>query len=328
MRQATLIRLLTELDLWPAKKSGDHHYVVRCLFPSKHSGFDHKPSATVSHDRGQSWFTCWSCGTKRPLLTVVMEDGTPGWTLIARKYGAIEEQETRYDVMSKPIRAGPPPLRNCGTGLAALRKFGMPQSMRDFLISKNVDPEFAWKRFYVAFVPQGHCDEFMGVDGEGRQRRAATDAVFTPTLIAPTGADKVICIGGQARPLTADKQYFTLYPYAARHYCYGEHLRHEIAGRPVCLVEGQFDTIHLWQEGVCALGMFGLHVSPPRARKVAALGATKHFVFFDPDKHGERAVDAAVTALTEHGVTAAAIRHDRDPKWCDAATLQRLLFSA
>ena len=211
MRHETLVRLLRDLDLWPAKKSGEHHYVVRCLFPSKHAGYDRKPSATVSHDLGVSWFTCWSCGTKRPLLRVVEEDGSPGWSLIALKYRPLEARDVRYAEIATPIRTGPPKPRNCSKGLAQLRKLGLPTAARELLTAKNVDPDFAWRRFLVAFVPEGHCDEFMGVDENGEQRCARTDALFTPTLVR-TPDDRIACIGGQARPLTADKQYFTLYP--------------------------------------------------------------------------------------------------------------------
>lgn len=330
MREEQLSAFLAELGLWPLKKSGTSNFSLECLYPHKHDkGTDNHPSATISFDQGESWFRCYGCGTRRPIVKAIMENGlrqnrSTSWVRVAAKYQEIEGKDTMITAVRK--MTGPSQVaRDCTPGLKAmLGQYPYSEKMLSFLESKNISVASA-KRFCLAFAPAGHTDTFLSLDPSGNPVPLKTDCIFIPTLVR-TSAGKVVCIGGQGRALDRGhgSKYFTMYSHNVGHYLYAQHLAGRTSGKACFLVEGAFDAIHLWQEGFRAFGIFGLHLSQERCLKLKKMAVTEAVVFLDPDPSGIAASGKVLTTLQTSGIVARAIQYHKHPKDCTAQELDTI----
>lgn len=332
MREELLTGFLTELGLWPLKKSGSFNFSLGCLYQeSRHkNGYDRRPSATVSFNQGTSWFRCYACGTRRPFVQAVLDlamtsPSTVGWARLSSKYAELEGTDTSSGGLAVP---GKPPervaARDCMPGLGALFKNEYPKHMVDFLNSKGVSEKTA-RSFAVSFVPAGHVDEFLQRGEDGKPMPVKSDTIFIPTLIR--GKDgQLLCVGGQGRPLDSrGLKYYTMYPHAIGQYLYGQHLAYKLNGASFFLVEGAFDVMHVWQEQSRALGLFGLHANQQRCLRLKNINPTEIKVFLDPDYSGQGAVSKVIKTLEEHGLNASPVTSDKQPKECSAEELDTLL---
>lgn len=331
MNEEALKGFLSEMGLWPLKRSGLNHFKIDCFYQeSRHEGgYDRHPSATISFDQGVSWFTCFTCETRQPFWKTVERASTGigygrNWTSLARRMSAREEFEKDRDPAPRP--GGPrhaAKMIDCSGGLERIIRHGglnYPSEVVELLESKGVSPKTA-RKFLVAFVRKGHVDEFLQKDENDEPIPLAADCLFIPTLRLTRGG-KLKCYGGQGRPLEQiGKKYFTMYPYPSRGFVYGEHLFPEMAGRPIFVVEGQFDVMHIHQEDHCAGGLFGLHANPPRVIMIANARPSEAIVFTDPDPAGERVRMRIVREFQMRGVAARSVTSETDPKHCLSAEL-------
>lgn len=332
MREHDLVNCLSELGLWPLKKSGNFNYSLPCLYQhTKHAkGYDTHPSATVSFNQGISWFRCYACSTRRPLIDAIVDlamtsTSTVGWMRISSKYDEVESRE-QGAVVARPggKLAEVSTDRNCSDGLARLLKHGYPTHVKAFLNSKGVYEATA-RKFGVAFVPAGHVDEFMHKGPSGEPEPVKVDTLLIPTLIR-TKENKVICVGAQGRPLAGNgAKYYTIYPHQIGQFLYGQHLAKHLTGKRIFLVEGCFDVMHLWQEKSFALGLFGLHANQQRCLRLRNIRPTHIHVFLDPDTAGQGAVKKVIQCLTDAGLEASPIVSSKQPKECTAEELVTFL---
>jgi 5S rRNA maturation endonuclease (ribonuclease M5) len=332
MREQTLIRFLQRLGFTDLKRSGLTHFKVPCLYQeTKHErGFDTRPSATVSIDTTPSWFRCFACETKRPFWKAVLDNAlhNPGqnWARMAIEMRDIEDVEGKT-TLRRPTTA---PLidtpTNMSSSIQRLIEGGAldyPAPVLELLLEKGVPKETARKLLWC-FVPEGYADEHMKKEDD-EIVPAQHDCLLFPTLVK-TDTD-IICVGGQARPLRLTRRmskYTTLLPYNAGYYLYAEHLLHRWRGKPLCVVEGPLDTAHLISLGFPAVGLFGLHATQARVRKIADRHGGPVFVFLDPDKAGTGSVDKVTAALKQGIRSVQVLKANKDPKFCSVTEVATL----
>jgi len=331
MQEAQLTQFLMEIGLWPLKRSGTNNFSTACLFPEKHKdGTDRRPSATISFDQGESWFRCYGCGTRKPIISAVREAAIRDlskreWLEAIEKFRSVEDSDvliTAVRKMQVPVDA----LIDCTTGLKTLLTDCpvYPKAVLDFLESKNVSADTA-KKFYVAFVPEGHVDRFLARGSDGKPKPVLSDSIFIPTLVKNSNG-KTICVGGQARPLDrgTGSKYFTMYPHSIGKYLYAQHLADKVKDKAAFLVEGAFDVMHLWQEGFRAYGLFGLNASHHRCIKLKKMSVSEAVVFLDPDQSGISATEKVVASLQNENINATSISYPKQPKDCTTEELNSL----
>lgn len=325
MRESELVQLLMEFGLWPLKRSGSNNFSVSCFFQAtRHkAGRDAHPSATISFDQGESWFRCYACNTRLPIIKLLQQLDTRESIRVAAKFQEFELNPVSG--LSKPGRVlETQKIRDCTPGLRKLLKNEYPEIMKSFLVSKGVTPETA-KKFGVAFVPEGHEDEFLPLGPDGKPTAVKAATIFIPTLIR-TKTGRTLCVGGQGRPLEGGGlKYYTMYPHPIGQYLYGQHLAHQLVGASFFLVEGAFDVMHIWQENGHALGLFGLHVNRQRCERLKAIKPTHLRIFLDPDEAGKGALIKAIKTLKDCELTASPVVCDKQPKSCSADELVALM---
>ncbi len=332
MRETTLIRFLRRLDLWPLKQSGTHFKTSCLLQETRHvNGIDSHPSATISADTFPSWFQCFSCGAKMPLyravqLACVHKLGR-GWAQVANEMMQAEEQEQPIGIVRRPKVLVDVPVDMTPTLRKLIESGGMeyPDHVVEFFAEKNVTVETA-RRLLWCFIPAGYVADPMTRDPSGEIIPAIFDSVLFPTLIRnPTNPKKAMCVGAQARPVPKRRiKYITLFPYNAGFYLYGEHLLPTTPGQPLFVVEGPIDMAHLLQLGFPAIALFGLHVTAPRAAKIARNHTGPIFLFLDPDQREQKSVESAMTGLKKKNPDVRLVQWKTDPKYCSENDLREI----
>lgn len=310
MNHDDLVGVLKDMKLWPLQPTGDAHYLTHCFYAeSRHDkGYDRRASSTISHSRGTSWFTCFACGTTKPFHDVISDLAlkNPGTGLyqLSLKIEKLDKQAP------KEVKLLEAPDRNYGKELMELMKNDFSPNALALLTEKGVDLEFARKKFKICFMPKGY-------QSDNTKDPCKYDAIFFPLLVR-TGAGKLKCIGGQARPLGGYTKYFYPFPCRGRGHLYGEHLGKEIANQDVFLEEGMFDVIHTWQEDFCALGAMGTGFSGADASLLKRLNPARAFIFMDNDSAGKKGAERIEKALAHVNIENHNCEHDVDPKYCGA----------
>lgn len=331
MQEAQLTQFLMEIGLWPLKRSGTNNFSTACFFPEKHKdGIDRRPSATISFDQGESWFRCFGCGTRKPIISAIREAAVRDlakreWLESVERFRTVEDSDVLITAARK-MQVPETAAIDCTVGLKALLTASRtyPKDVVEFLSSKNVSVSTAQK-FFVAFVPEGHVDKFLARGSDGKPKPVLSDSIFIPTLVKNSNG-KTICVGGQARPLDrgTGSKYFTMYPHSIGKYLYAQHLADKTKDKAAFLVEGAFDAMHLWQEGFRAYGLFGLNASRHRCIKLKKMGISEAVVFLDPDQSGISATEKVVTSLRDENINATSISYPKQPKECTTEELNVL----
>lgn len=328
-----LVEFLTELGMWPLKPSGNDHFKIKCLYRrSRHdSGQDTHPSATISFDYGESWFRCHACGTARPfhvaLEQTAGEFGNYHWSNIARHMRERETFEAQQDGVKPLTERKIPPIQNYAAGLQKIIAAGgkdYPPEALEHLESKGLTVSTA-RKSGILYVPPGYTDEFISKDEHGNPIPVADDTIVIPTFYNDPTSGQLWCVGAQGRPLHATtRKYYTFYSYSSHHHLYGQHLLHRVAGKPLFVEEGQYDVAHTWQEGFCAVGLFGLFITRRRIHLIKQAQPSKVIVFLDPDKEGQKAVDRVVEEFSYEEIEAEPVLGKYDPKHCSASDFRDL----
>jgi len=199
--------------------------------------------------------------------------------------------------------------------LADLLRVPMLPLGRDVLAAKGVDPDFAIEQFYCTTVPAGYTDDGMGTDRYDNPKTTKAPCLVFPILVSPD-VGIVRCVGAQVRPLAGNGlKYWTIWPFVSGRHLFGEHLLPYGAGKPLSLVEGPFDAMHLVQLGARAAGINGLAFSAEKAKLIRASEPSLVGILLDPDVEGQNAAKNVNKVLTKHGVPSMLYHLDQDPKY-------------
>lgn len=313
----SLMDVAKDLGLTGMQESGEEHIKLKCVYSEyRHkNGYDRRPSATISHSTGVSWFICFTCGTRKPLHEVItdMVAWRPGTGLpaIAAKAKVLDSLGQKKRIIA------PYSDNNYGSQLIDLLKNEFSSEAIELLKEKGVDPDYAKKHFKVCFMPKGYV-------AEGMKEPARFDTIFFPVMIRTTDR-RLQCIGGQARPLGGYTKYFSPFKGRMRGHMYGEHRTKELAGEPVFVEEGMLDVIHTCQVGHNALGSMGTSFCGADAALLRRLMPSRILIFMDPDNAGETGRDRIADSLSSEAMPYTLCDHDKDPKHCGSGVFESFL---
>lgn len=111
-----------------------------------------------------------------------------------------------------------------------------------------------------------------------------------------------------------------------RHILYGFHRLPRIPGRTLCIVEGPWDVMRLYQIGVPAVALLGLYLSPSQRRLLTS--AARLIIMLDGDPNGRRASKQLLQNLADIAdVQIVKLPHRCDPDDLSDLHLRRLLGS-
>lgn len=320
MDEGTVRAILESIEwLGSVGTSGDSHVSCRCLMMHKHpKGYDSHPSTTVSFGDIDSWVECFSCGYKNKLektLYQLVEDNrisadiAVGFTR-AKKNNLVLEPRIRTTV-----------IQDCTIPMKELRKNEYGKNMLEFLRSRSVPVEVA-KLMGLAYVPEGHSDEWMGEDREGNPKVTPREGIAIPVMAKVDG--KFICVGAQMRMFDVKFRYYALYKFSAQLRLFGEQLLPKVAGKDVFLVEGPFDVLAILAKGFMAFGLYGTKVSKEKALLIKEAGVRMVHVLLDPDDAGEKGTIRADKVLKEFGIPYILHESSKDPKKHTSRELREL----
>ena len=97
-----------------------------------------------------------------------------------------------------------------------------------------------------------------------------------------------------------------------------------MAGRPIALVEGSFDTMHLFQERLPSLALNGLSMRKNRVDLLTSARPSTIMILLDPDKAGTDAVERILPTISEAGLPVIVITGSSDPKFLSSTQLTKL----
>lgn len=334
MREDYIRGLLRRLPHIKSVRHAGDRLITNCIVAPLHhrNGQDRRPSMSISYNDGLSFCHCFGCGFKGTLeaalahLAVNLVEGP-----IQQAASELAVESKRLESLSFPdlkevkLRRDRDRAVDHSKLWRDLMSTPWPTEAEDLFRSKNVDPEFARTTYGCAFIPKGYESYAFGEDAEtGEPKAIHQDSVAFPTLIRQEG--RTICIGAQARPVVYDnrgaKYWSLLRGFKSHRHLFGQHLCYRWFGRPIALVEGPFDTMHLAQLGVPVVGLHGLFMSP---EKVARLRATKPpllVVLLDPDVAGVTAATEVKSFLTAQQFPATIAQLQADPKYYSLEDLQ------
>jgi len=324
MQEAELRAILAHIPgAGTLRPGGTNHVKFSCILaPWTHGrGTDRKPSMTATIGPGVSLLKCHACRHLASLADTLLRLNTYSggqYAALALRVKSREHELALQDIdftqindPSNLIRTDPD--LDYTPFLAQLIGSGLTPWARDTLASKGVDPDFAAEQYYCASVPAGYHDDGMGLDRRGYLKTTRTECLLFPVLTAQAGT--VRCLGAQVRPVNPEPlKYWTIWPFVAGRHLFGEHFLPYLNHRPLSLVEGPFDAMHLMQIGAWSVGLNGLAFSTAKANLIRAAEPSLVGVLLDPDEAGVTAARNVNKLLTEHGVPSMLCNLDQDPK--------------
>ena len=321
MEQPQLEHVLTSLPETKFYPSGSNHFSLPCLVGHKHEkGYDSSPSMTVSFGFGKSWAWCFACGHKRPLTETLIEaskhNGVYGpLVLLATKY----ESETRLEANFEPVKVV---LNDYTIPYMDMLERPLPSWALEFLETKGVNKKTA-EKFGVTWVEKGYSDDWTGEDMFGRPRTARDRAVVVPVL-EKVGTE-IVCRGTQARYFGEGTRYLPLHKFPSSKIFFGEQYLENMKGKYTFLVEGPYDAMHLIQEGVLALGLFGTSLSKDKIITLKKLQLSRLYLALDPDIAGRKAAGKIKAKLNESLIPNQLLDLTQDPKYYSKQQLKDLI---
>lgn len=326
--RSILTRITTAGEIRPA---GDHHIKFSCLLArwNHRSGRDQRPSMTATVGPGVSILKCHTCRYIGTLADTMLRINTlTGGSIAAISLQtkareadlALESLDfSAIGVTAGRYRQNTPDIDYTGY-LMELRKPGLSDRACALLLEKGVDPDFAASQFFCATVPSDYTDPGMGLNSYRKRKRTRSECLVFPVLSVVGG--ETICVGAQVRPLDPSPlKYWTIWPFASGRHLFGEHFLPFLRHRPLSLVEGPFDAMHLTQLGAWAAGIHGIYLDAEKAQLIRAAEPSHVGILLDPDEAGQSAVEAVNEMLTKHGVPSMIYGLRQDPKYLTANDL-------
>jgi 5S rRNA maturation endonuclease (ribonuclease M5) len=326
MQEAELRAALIQIGAGDPRPAGPRHIKFSCILaPWTHGrGSDRRPSMTATVGPGVSLLKCHACKHLGSLADTVLKMNTLagglysalGLQLKAREHELALEDLDFTDIDGRDRYARQDPDRDYTQYLVDLVQAGLSDRAKMLFVEKGVDPDFAASQFYCATVPGGYSDPGMGTDRYGNPKRTKGECLVFPVLVSGLDAGNVRCIGAQVRPLVPDPlKYWTIWPFVSGRHLFGEHFLSHVKGRPLSVVEGPFDAMHLTQLGAWAVGINGVNFSEEKARLIRAADPSVVGVLLDPDDAGQNAAENVNRMLTKCGVPCTMHYLSQDPKY-------------
>lgn len=317
MQEHQLRELLERIDgVGRISNSGANHLGITCLVaPLRHpNGKDSRPSMTISHGNDDSFVTCFSCGYKKPFVSMLFElNGAMGGFAAL----ALDAQRIEQNKALKKIEVGPAPklYRARLDYTQILKQYRLtenaPEIVTNFLAKKGIRLLTAIK-FGCGFMPKG-TELILPNHKEPK---------FVPhnVLVLPVFSkiqDKYMCVGAQGRyidPPEHFSKYYAVMPFEGSGYLFGEQMLNSRKDQDLILVEGPLDALHIVQEGFRAAALMGLFLSENKTLKILESGSRRVILMLDPDPEGQRAVSRIQATLTKYGIESKNVIPDCDPK--------------
>ena len=325
MRESELRAILARIPgvANPGSSGTSNHLKISCVLAQwRHRhGTDRHPSMTVSFDETPSRVYCFGCGYSASLADALFE--------LNIRRGGLAELAVLAQTRDKPTLSNFENLRTPQTLLSHrspdsdytpyiqhLLTNEWPSTVYEFLASKNVHPDAA-RKYFCAYAPAGHWDDGMPIDDEEQPKPLRHDSLVLPIMSHDSEDPSALrCVGAQTRTLDPRgfPKYFTPYSVATRYHLFGQQILPLARGRPICVVEGPFDVMHLVQLGLLAVGLNGVSLSTEKILKIKHASPSLVVLMLDPDTAGRQGVQRAVTRLLQQSVPHRTVTLDRDPK--------------
>ena len=311
MQEEDLRDILEQLpDTGRIKTSGDWHLSMSCLFAElRHERHrDRRASMTISYGPEQSYVTCFSCGYQKPFVAMLFELNMRVGGLAALALKAQEvESEPVFHVIGEPRKAPPPRIYTELLNKLAARPYS--EKAKTLLAEKGVSSHTA-KAFQCFYVPKGTVLEIFD-----KPKEVFSDCLGFPVFSKVDG--KFECVGAQARPLEmrpSSQKYFAIFPFLGQQHLFGEKVLELVEGRPLAVVEGPFDTMHLCENRVLSVALMGLNISDAKALKIAKAHPTMTALLLDPDQAAKRRRDKILATMSKYGLNPLIKELTKDPK--------------
>lgn len=316
-----LYQLLDQIPGYEYAPKFDGSWVsVPCIMaPVRHSsGRDRNPSMSISVGDEASVAFCHSCNYSRQfqnaLVDMFRQNVYPniGHLALIAQRAEVDSSDNPFKAFGKPkdkLRH----IKNTDFTEALYEIEGQPWSSdaETFLESRGVSVETA-KAFHCEFLPAGFEHESF-VDKDGDVSPIRSDGILLPTIIQRDG--KSICVGAQFRPLvTGMMKYVTPWRFSSSYYFFGQQFAPFFADRPIALVEGGFDVMHLYQERLPSLSLNGLSLQEIRLELLTSFNPSSILLLLDPDGPGQAAQDRLGTILDRAKTLHASVQCPKDPK--------------
>lgn len=321
MQESVVEHFLSQIpDVGQIRRSGDWHLTIPCIMGHRHAkGRDSRASMTVSFDVEEPFVECFACGYKARLETALHTLAGMGRLSAAT---ALAFTDAKQKQLILPSRVKPEPvLQDYTLPLKDLLELPYSKNALAFLASRNIKVPVA-KAMKIAYVPEGHTDDWMPERADGTIRGCPKEGLLLPIITKVD--DKNICVGAQVRLLEGHFRYFALYKFAASNRLFGEQVLPQAAGKHLFLVEGPFDALHIMSEGSLAVGLLGTKLSAQKALLLKQANAQKVHILLDNDRAGRQGAEKAASILREHGVPFLLHQAFKDPKQYSAHELKQL----
>lgn len=328
---ADVCRLLDQLPgyHYSAEESGGWITVPCLLAPIRHSGGkDRRPSMSISVGEEPSFAYCHGCGyshtLEKALIDLFTNNVYPSVGLLALEAQRLENQASSgrfLEWVGGSKKRDAIKETDYSEELYEISGQPWPSHAVDFLESKGVSLKTA-KRFKCEFLAKGFEHEsFVSKDDEMEPIRQ--DCILLPILAYRDS--RLRCVGAQARPIGESLlKYFSLWRFSSSYYMFGQHLAKYFSERPLALVEGAFDAMHLVQEGLPAVSLNGLSMKKTRIELLRSFNASSILLLLDPDRAGQQAQERMGRQLEKQGVSALSAVCPKDPKYLNKKQLQEL----
>ncbi len=322
MDRATVESVLNQIEwLGHVGTSGDHHFSCRCLMMHEHEkGYDSRASATVSFGKRRSWVECFSCGYKSTL-----EKTLHALAAINRVSPqlALDYAGAKMNTVILESKVIETPIQDYSIPIKYLQDNDYSQSMLDFLEKKNVDPDIA-RKFGLAYVPEGHSDEWMPLNPETQEPRATREeGIVLPSMSKLDG--KWVPVGAQMRMFGDKFRYYAIYRFKAQDRLFAEQILPSCSGKHVFVVEGPFDALHILGLGFAAVALYGTSLTEKKALLLSGANPKMVHMLFDPDAAGRAGKTKSKKVLDKFGLPYILHEPEKDPKLMTRAELADLV---